>query len=668
MADQTTSWILELIDHITKPIKSIVNSVKGATNSVDDLTDTVKLSEKETREALGKSKQYYKELEGQIKEVEKELKDLEKVKKNGDWQAQMEAAQAFDKATQKVGRLREALQGAEDDVKDLTTQVDVFEVQAQKWTDVATGINQGIELIQKATDGLDFSVDVQKLQTQVARMTDLSGKDLDEFVKKSRRLANVYDEDAIEIARSANAMTKQNGKSFQENLDLIESGYKKGANANGDFIDQLKEYQPFIKQLGLDQSEAIALIAKSGKAGIFSDKAIDSIKEADLSLREMGKGQVDALKGIGMTPDDLVGKTTFEAIQMIATKMKGATSQAKQLILADIFKGAGEDAGLAWASELGSMDLDITKLASVEEAGVGIKSFFSDISTWAGQAFGGIGIYATELSPMIQTVAGIIPIYEMLSKVTWLQNIATNALAMTTKFLGLTIMGTPIGWILAGIALIVGAIMWLSENTTGWGEAWDHVWNAAEFMFKGFVSGISTYFNTMINGLMIGLNKIKGGWYEFKEAVGLGDSAENQQMIEQINADTNARKESIKEGIAETASYAIKAAAEMAAAVGSVKVKKDDETASNPSINEYATGSPDLLGNYAPTDKKGKGKKEGDGINVGGGSGGIKSIVMTLNIENKFSVSKGTDTRSLADQIVGHVNDKMRDAVINLGG
>lgn len=666
MADQTTSWILELIDHITKPIKSVITSVSKATDSVEDLTEKVKFSEKETREALGNSKQYYKELEGQIKQVEKELQDLEKIKKNGDWQAQMEAAQAFEKATEKVVGLRKALQGAEADVKDLTTQVDVFEVQAQKWTDVATGINQGIELIQKATDGLDFTVDVQKLQTQVARMTDLSGKDLDEFVKKSRKIANVYDEDAIEIARSANAMTKQNGKSFQENLDLIESGYKKGANANGDFIDQLKEYQPFIKQLGLDQSEAIALIAKSGKAGIFSDKAIDSIKEADLSLREMGKAQVDALKGIGMTPDELVGKTTFEAVQLIATKMKGATTQAKQLILADIFKGAGEDAGLAWANELGNMDLDITKLPNVEEAGAGIKGFFTDISTWVGQAFGNIGIYATELSPMIQMVAGIIPIMQMLSKVTWLQNAATTALTATTKFLGLTIMGTPIGWILAGIALIVGAIMWLSENTTGWGEAWEHVWNAAEFMFKGFVSGISAYFNTMINGLMIGLNKIKGGWYEFKEAVGLGDSAENQKMIEQINTDTNARKESIKEGIAETATYAIKAASEMAAAVGSVKMKKDDESTSSPSVTDLALGSPELLGKTALT-KKGKGK-EGDGINVGSGSNGIKSIVMTLNIENKFSVTKGTDIRSIADQIVGHVNDKMRDAVINLGG
>ena len=41
---------------------------------------------------------------------------------------------------------------------------------------------------------------------------------------------------------------------------------------------------------------------------------------------------------------------------------------------------------------------------------------------------------------------------------------------------------------------------------------------------------------------MIAIDKIKIGWYEFKEAVGLGDSEENQKMIAQINKDVEDRK------------------------------------------------------------------------------------------------------------------------------
>ncbi|HCY81541.1 MAG TPA: hypothetical protein DHV22_08055, partial [Xanthomarina gelatinilytica] len=471
---------------------------------LNDVTKTVRFTERETKEALTQSKKYYKDLETSINEVEKELKELERVKKSGDWAEQMKASKAFDKAKERLDRLRQALQGADDDVKDLTSQVDKFNQKSEKWTDLATGINQGVELIQKATDGLSFSVDVANLTTQVQRMTDLTGDALDDFVARSRNIAAVYDEDAQQIARAANAMTKQNGGTFEENLALIEEGYKKGANANGDFLDQLKEYQPFIKQLGLDQSQAIALIAKAGKKGIFSDKAIDGLKEGNLSLREMGKTQIDALAGVGLKPEDIVGKTPYEAIKLITSQMKDATPQARQLILADIFKGAGEDAGLEFIEGLGSMDLDITKLPSVEQAGAGIKGFFSDISTWAGQTFGNVGIYAQELSPMIQLVAGAIPIVQSLSKVTWLQTVATKALTIGTKLLGLTILGTPIGWIIAGIAALVGVVVYAWNKFEGFREIIFKGWEA----LKLFGTVIKDYVLNRIKGLLTGISGI----------------------------------------------------------------------------------------------------------------------------------------------------------------
>lgn len=667
MADQTTSWILELVDHITKPVKSIVQTVKNMTNSIDGMNDSVQLSEKDTKEALNKSKQYYKELETQINEVEKELKDLERIKQSGNWSEQMEASKAFDKAKERLDRLKNAFQGATEDVKNLTNEVNDFNTKSQKWTEIAIGLNQGIELIQKATDSLDFNVDVAKLTTEVQRMTELTGDDLDNFVKRSRSIAKVYDEDAQEIARAANAMTKQNGGTFEENLKLIEEGFKRGGNANGDFIDSLKEYQPFIKQLGISQSQAIAMIAKSGKEGIYSDKAIDSLKEANMALREMQKPQIDALAGIGLSPDDLVGKTTFEAIQLISQKMKGATAQAKQLILADIFKGAGEDAGIQWAEELSNADFDLVNLPSVEQAGSGFKTWISNISTWAGQAFGNVGIYAQELSPMIQVIAGAIPIVQMLSKVTWLQSLATNVATGAQWLWNAAMTANPVGIIIIAVGALIGAILWLTSTTEGWGNAWGHTWNAAKYLFLGWVSAISANFNFMINGLMIGINKIKEGWYKFKEAVGLGDSSENQQMLNQIALDTEARKESIKKGYAEAADYAVKAHGEMYNAVGSIKKKKSEEKSENPSVNNYLMSDPEVLGKVQ-TDGNIK-KKDSNGLNVGSGaSSGIKSITMTLNITNQFSVSKGSDMRSIADKIVGHVNDRLRDSVVNLGG
>lgn len=670
MADKTTSWILELVDHITKPVKKVIKSVEGMTESVDSMTESVRFNERETKEALDNSKKYYNELQSEIKEVEKELKQLEKQKKSDNWTEQMQASAAFDKAKERLERLRKSLQGAEEDVNQLTDEVNRFNQNTAKWTDVATGINQGIELIQKATDSLDFSVDVANLTKEVQRMTDLTGDALDDFVKRSRGIADVYEQDAQDIARAANAMTKQNGGTFEENLNLIEEGFKRGANSNGDFIDSLKEYQPFIKSLGISQSQAIAMIAKAGKEGIYSDKAIDSLKEADMALREMGQTQVDALAGIGLKPEDLVGKTTFEAVQLISQKMKGATSQARQLILADIFKGAGEDAGLKWAEELGNANFDLTSLPSVEQAGGGIKLWFSELSTWAGQMFGEIGIFAQQMSPMIQMIAGAIPIVQMLSKVTWLQSIATQIATGAQWLWNAAMTANPIGIIIVAVGALIGIIAWLANSTTGWGESWSHVWNAAKYLFMAWVSHIKLQFNVLINGLMIGINKIKEGWYSFKEAVGLGDSSENQKMLAQIRQDTEERKETIKKGFEETVEYGKKAANEMKAAVNSIKFKEEEKTQENknPSINEYATSSTDLLDKATYDKTKSKGKKEADGLNVGSGSNGIKSIQMTLNITNNFKVASDTNLRNVAEKITGFINDQMRDSVINLGG
>lgn len=647
MSTTTTSWILDFIDHVTKPVKDMMKSVGKMNDGLNDVGNTVKLTERDTRIALTKAKEHYKDLENSIKDVEKELKDLERVKKSGNWTEQMEASKAFDKAKMRLDRLREALQGADDDVKDLTAQVDKFNQKLQKWTDLATGINQGVELIQKATNGLDFSVDVANLTTQVQRMTDLTGDALDDFVSRSRNIAKVYDEDAQDIARAANAMTKQNGGTFEDNLKLIEEGYKKGANANGDFLDQLKEYQPFIKQLGLDQSQAIALIAKAGKEGIFSDKALDSLKEANMSLREMQTPQIDALKGIGLKPEDIVGKTAFEAIKLITAQMKDATPQAKQLILADIFKGAGEDSGLAFIEGLGSMDLDITKLPSVEQAGAGIKGFFSDISSWAGQTFGNIGIYAQQISPMLQFVAAAIPIMQTLTKVTWLQEAAQWALNIAMD-------ANPIGLVIIAIAALIGLVVGIIKYYDEWGAAvaqllgplgfiinlvqsfrrhWDSITEA--FKNGGIIAGIKRIGLVILDAILMPIEQILN---LLSKIPGLGKLA---LPAKSFITDLRKRLE-LTEGdpVPET--------------------KEAD-----PKVNDLLKGkAPEVLG-VTVDPSKGKSKKEG--LSVGEGSNGIKSIAMTLNITNNFSVGKGVNIRQIADQVTGMINDRMRDAVINLG-
>jgi phage-related minor tail protein len=207
-------------------------------------------------------------------------------------------------------------------------------------------INQAFELFDTLGEKLDFTKDINKTKLALQQM---GVQDVDEVSAKIHNISKVFEDDSMQIAKAANAMTKQIGGSFESNLALLQAGYEKGANLNGDMLDQFKEYGPQMRELGLDASQMLAIMAKAGKDGLFSDKAIDSIKEANLSLKEMGTTQLDALKGIGLNYErDLKGKTSFEAVQLISKAMEGATAQAKQLALTDIFKGAGEDAGMSF--------------------------------------------------------------------------------------------------------------------------------------------------------------------------------------------------------------------------------------------------------------------------------------------------------------------------------
>jgi hypothetical protein len=650
---QTTSWVLEFIDEITKPMKNAVNSISKATNFIEDMTSAVNFNEKETKSALSNSKKYYSELEQQIKDTEKEIKALEKAKNSDSWNDVMKASKGYEKATEKLKDLRSALQGAENDIKDLTNQSEKFSNKAQKWTDVTTGINQATELMQKAVNGLDFTVDVGKLRTEIARMTDLSGKDLDNFVYKSRQIGTVYNQDSLEIARAANALTKQVGGSFDENLALIESGLKRGANSNGDFIDQLKEYPTFIDQLGISQSKAIAFMAKAGKEGIFSDKAIDSLKEAGLALNEMGKPQKDALKGVGIDYDkDLKGKSQFEAIEFIAQNMKGATAQARQMIISDIFKGAGEDAGNKLFEILSKGVPNLEDMPAVEEAGSGMKSFFSDLQSWAGLTFGSIGSYAQELAPMVMTVSGMIPIMQMLSNSTriqtaaqWLLNIAMNA--------------NPIGLIILGIAALVGLVAIVIKKYDEWGAAvsflmgplgwiinlvqsfrrhWDSIVQA--FKSEGIIGGLKRIGIVILDALLMPIQQLLELIAKIPGMKGIAGGAADwiKQQRQSLNLITPEEKE--------------------------VK-KSDSKTASKPSVNDYALGNKKLGEIDKTTDATGT--KKGNQIEVGSGSNGIKSIVMNLTVNNSFNTSRDTNTRDLADKITSEINDRLRDGIISVG-
>lgn len=660
-----TSWILELIDKVTAPMRSVDKSTKSfdetlkkVTSSIDAMDDAAKASAKQAIKSFNDLQSEIKQEERQLDSLNKRLKDLGK---NIDPLLKAEIDFDIRQAETKIRRYKEQLIEVQHELEDIENAPNPAKLKAN-WGAAVVIANQTVELVNKAIDGMAFTTEIEDLRANIERMTGESGDRLDGLVSKAYRLGAVFKESPEEIAKAANAITKLVGGTYEENLALIEAGFEKGANINGDFIDQLKEYPTFIRQLGLSQSQAIALMAQSGQGGIFSDKAIDSIKEADLSLRELGQPQIDALKAIGIEAKDLAGKTTFEAVQMISKSMEGATTQAKQLVLADIFKGAGEDAGLAWIEGLGSVDLDINNIPSVEAAGSSIRGWLADLRSSFSNTFGAIGSGAVALAPVVTGIASMIPLVKMLKTTTQGQAIATKVATAAQWLWNTALTANPIGLVIVGVAALVAGIVWLTSKVEGWGDAWKHTWDGSKYLLMAFVATAQANFNAMINRLMIGINKIKEGWYKFKLAMGIGDSTENQKMLNEINADTEERKQSIIDGYKKAAELGEKAKNEFLLAGGSLKIKEGEkETETSGSIPQPGDFTTTLDGKVDDKDKNKTGLQ-------GSAKGMVKTVSMNLTINNHFKVADAAASKldKIADMVTGRVNDRLRDVMLSV--
>ena len=137
-------------------------------------------------------------------------------------------------------------------------------------------------------------------------------------------------------------------------LDALETGFLAGADAQEGFLDKVREYPTQLDNAGFSLQEFIKLATTEVRAGIFDDKLLDTIKEANLSITELTQTQKDALLPLGAEFVAELEKgirsgeiTTRDALISIADQAKksGADLQQIQVVTADIFKGAGEDAG-----------------------------------------------------------------------------------------------------------------------------------------------------------------------------------------------------------------------------------------------------------------------------------------------------------------------------------
>lgn len=675
-----TNWVLGLVEKITGPMKSVMKSTTQTEDAVDKLSASYdKLSDtgKKTATKLIKD---HKELAEFIAHTERRI------------QQNTDALKAWDN----THPMRKKLElDVEESIKDLKeykqwlTEIEreMGEVGKEQttsklkrnWGDVALAANQAWEVTQKVFDSMRGVADIRDLETSIQRMTDITGNALSAITAKTNNLAKVYREDANSIALAANSTSKQMGISYDAALSLIEKGFQRGANLNHDMLDQLREYGPQMKAAGIDASQGLAIMAKAAKEGVFSDKALDAIKEANLSLREMGQPQVDALKAVGIEVKELAGKTSFEAVQMIAKAMDGATVQAKQKVIADIFRGAGEDAGLSFIMGLGGAIPSLDSLPAVQEAGAGLKGWFADLESTVASGFGNIAVWGQQFGGVAQIVSAAIPVIQTLTKATWFQNAATKAMAVTQGVFNAVLNMSPLGWIATAIGAVTLAVKY----------CWDNFESFRGFLFS-FWETFKTIFNN-VKGLFLAVFAPIGDAISAVQEGRWGDAA---QAVLQLNPISTAKRtyDYIADG-------GLTKGVSKAAASGYLKGVQSFRDDNKPKVEPPAVpgtpagAMPVLDGKIAPAPGGGgSSKKSSLGLDIVGGGGfgssssssgsstslgsitgtggAISGKTVHVTQHNHFnlpSIASNMDVRKVAEQILQYINQGFKDAEVSVG-
>lgn len=284
--------------------------------------------------------------------------------------------------------------------------------------------------------------------------TGLAGDELKAFRNEVQGVSDTFGKDFKETLEASNAVAKQFGISQQEALSYIKDGFIAGADANGEYLDTLKEYPAFFKEAGISASEFIAITSETAKEGVFSDKGIDAIKEGAIRIRELSASTASALDGIGISSkkvqQDLQNgtKTTFDVIKEVSAKLNELPAQSQQVgtAIADIFGGAGEDAGLQYLQTLKDIETDLTKvkgeageLGAIQEkqmnANIELQNVLSGLFDQTGGTFetmiGNAKVFATE--SLTSIIKGLVDVINYFIKL-YNDSIAFRAIIIGLKY------------------------------------------------------------------------------------------------------------------------------------------------------------------------------------------------------------------------------------------
>jgi hypothetical protein len=200
-----------------------------------------------------------------------------------------------------------------------------------------------------------YNIEVAKTSKLIQGITGLTDEALDAVRVKAVAIQKTFGKSMEDTLGAAKVLVNEFGISYDEALSKLEDGLIRGGQYNEEYLDSIKEYSTFFAKAGFSVEEFQGIIDAGFDLGIYTDKLPDAIKEFSLSITEQTKASRDALNNAfgedftnrllkGVKDGSISVKDALKLVSDEAEKLNLNTQQQQQLT-ADIFRGAGEDAG-----------------------------------------------------------------------------------------------------------------------------------------------------------------------------------------------------------------------------------------------------------------------------------------------------------------------------------
>lgn len=204
---------------------------------------------------------------------------------------------------------------------------------------------------------------------------DASDAEIEQTIGQMQALAGIMEVDVSEAARASGQLIRGGfAQSGTEAADIIASGFQRGLDISGDWLDTITEYTTQFRKLGLEGNDALGLIQQGLEAGARdSDKVADSLKEFSIRAVDGSKLTAEGFASLGFDADDMAarflagGESARQAFGVTLTAIKSLDDPVQQaLTWQALFGTQWEDMGDA----INSMDLSTarTQFADTEGA------------------------------------------------------------------------------------------------------------------------------------------------------------------------------------------------------------------------------------------------------------------------------------------------------------